>query len=161
MLDLFPIPTFESEAVDPVNNPPNEPFDPDLESFVGDLLAEYWPLLPIDSQQALRSTLQNFMLSRLRLPAFFHIGQVEAAYPSLYEFLKNTAQEVTTGCKMTDSLHCECGGEYQHLDQQQDDSGVLDTYQCNGCSTFCLITWDPGSERELKRVYTTAAGEPL
>jgi hypothetical protein len=136
--------------------------DPDFEEFTGHLLSKFWPLLDDGYQTTLLAAVRGFMLSRLRSPAFLHIGQVEAAYPHLYEFLRNASQEgPVVSFKMGDSLYCGCGGKYDHLDQQGDDDGVLDTYQCDSCSTFCLITWDPETERETKRVYTTAEGSPL
>jgi len=56
--------------------------------------------------------------------------------------------------KMLDSNFCECGGIYQHVDQQQDDGGVVDLYQCDTCKTGCIVVWDPETEQELKREYS-------
>ena len=56
-------------------------------------------------------------------------------------------------------LNCECGGEYRHLDQEEDLDTVVDTYQCRKCGTFCLITWDFATEFELDRAYAVVEGE--
>lgn len=69
--------------------------DPPLERLLGDLLAKIWPLVDQPTQEAVRNAVTDFMLSRLTLPAFSTIGQVEETYPHLYQFLKATAQEET------------------------------------------------------------------
>lgn len=73
--------------------PQGHPTDPDLEQFAAALLAKSWPLLDPAGREAIRREVQDFMLSRLCLAVFFHIGQVEATYPHLHQFLQSTAQE--------------------------------------------------------------------
>lgn len=51
---------------------------------------------------------------------------------------------------MIDSLFCECGGKYQHIDQEQGDDGVIDTYQCNCCETWCYIRWDAETQPDIE-----------
>lgn len=59
------------------------------------------------------------------------------------------------GHKMLDSLFCECGGKYEHVDYQEndDEATVTDSYQCDECKTWCIVTWDRETEEEVKREY--------
>lgn len=58
--------------------------------------------------------------------------------------------------KMRDSGFCECGGQYQHVDCQENDDEVTvtDDYQCDKCGTWCAVTWDKETEEEVKREYS-------
>jgi hypothetical protein len=51
--------------------------------------------------------------------------------------------------EMIDSLFCECGGKYQHVDWQDNE----DSYQCNKCKTWCIVTWGAVSDVEISRRY--------
>jgi hypothetical protein len=48
---------------------------------------------------------------------------------------------------MTDSLFCDCGGKYNHVDMEDNlDGTYTDSYQCDGCETWCMLTWMIGTE---------------
>lgn len=61
--------------------------------------------------------------------------------------------------KMLDSLFCECGGQYEHVDQEENgwDDTVEDSYQCNKCETWCIVTWGKVSDLEISRRYEEGA----
>ena len=53
--------------------------------------------------------------------------------------------------KMLDSLYCECGGKYIHVDEDVVElnhrgDALQDTYQCDHCRTWCIITSRGGEE---------------
>ena len=57
--------------------------------------------------------------------------------------------------RMLDSLFCECGGQYDHVDEEsQPDGQVTDAYHCKLCGTTCYVTWDAETEAETGRHYT-------
>lgn len=37
----------------------------------------------------------------------------------------------------------------------------MDSYQCNQCETWCLVTIDPETEQEIKRVYNDEEDDDL
>lgn len=49
--------------------------------------------------------------------------------------------------RMEDSEWCTCGGKYNHVDTMQgthptEGTWTQDSYQCDKCKTWCIITWD-------------------
>lgn len=55
--------------------------------------------------------------------------------------------------QMTDSQYCTCGGHYNHVDTEIDNGKVTDSYQCDGCGTWCIVVWDEATEQEIERRY--------
>lgn len=63
--------------------------------------------------------------------------------------------------KMLDGFHCECGERYEHIDTQENKDGSFDdSYFCNGCLTWCIVTWE-GYGLEIKREYQEEKIIPL
>jgi len=57
--------------------------------------------------------------------------------------------------KMLDSGFCECGGQYEHIDEdRRTDGQVTDSYHCETCGTTCYLTWSAETEEEMERYYT-------
>lgn len=57
--------------------------------------------------------------------------------------------------RMLDSLFCECGGKYEHVDHEYDGGKVVDSYRCGSCNTWCIVASDFATGEEISRGYET------
>lgn len=56
--------------------------------------------------------------------------------------------------QMQYSLFCECGGQYQHVDTEDNGNGTYDdSYQCDTCEGWCIVTWNKEADEETGRRY--------
>lgn len=61
---------------------------------------------------------------------------------------------------MIDGQYCTCGGYFEHVDTEIDNDKVTDSYQCDGCETWCIVVWDEATEKEIERRYEKVTDEP-
>lgn len=56
--------------------------------------------------------------------------------------------------EMRDGRSCECGGKYKHVNTRNNGNGTYDdSYRCDTCGTWCIVTWDKETDQETGRRY--------
>lgn len=59
-----------------------------------------------------------------------------------------------TTTEIQEILFCECGGRYVHVAAEDNGDGTFDeSYQCDRCEEWCIVTWDKEADEETGRRY--------